>query len=101
MFSDDIADHQVKSPDLAGLGFTPVKPNPRTTVDPCQSNQTGVFCGGEGSHPAYWTNLGNGYASAAYARDGLGIVRLQGTMITTATTPTVRPAERVSPRRQT
>jgi hypothetical protein len=88
VFSDDIVDHQVKSPDLAGLGFTPVKPNPRTTVDPCQSNQTGVFCGGEGSHPAYWTNLGNGYASAAYARDGLGIVHLQGTMITTATTPT-------------
>jgi hypothetical protein len=88
VFSDDIVDHQVKSQDLAKLSFTAVRPNPRTTADPCQSNQTGVFCGGEGSHPAYWANLGNGYASVAYARDGLGIVHLQGTMASTATTPT-------------
>jgi hypothetical protein len=88
VFSDDIVDHQVKSQDLAKLSFTAVRPNPRTTVDPCQSNQTGVFCGGEGSHPAYWANLGNGYASVAYALDGLGIVHLHGTMNSSAITPT-------------
>jgi hypothetical protein len=83
VFSDDIVDGQVKSPDLAKLGFTAVRPNPRTSQDPCDSGQVGVFCGTEGLYARNGRNLGMGYAPAAYARDGLGIVHLQGTMANT------------------
>jgi hypothetical protein len=81
VFSDDIVNGQVKEPDLAKLGFIAVKPNPLGTEDPCASGQVGVFCGYKSiSGLRGWSNNGNGYASVAYARDGLGIVHLQGTM---------------------
>jgi hypothetical protein len=82
VFSDDIVDHQVKSPDLAQLSYTPVKPNPHLSSDPCSSGQVGIFCGFVGS-AGYrgWQNLGQGFARVAYARDGLGIVHLQGAMM--------------------
>ncbi len=82
VFSDDIVDHQVKSQDLAKLSFTPVKPNPQLATDPCQSGQVGIFCAFVGSAGYRGSkNLGQGYATAAYARDGLGIVHLQGTVV--------------------
>jgi hypothetical protein len=82
VFSDDIVDHQVKSQDLAQLSFTPVKPNPVTTSDPCDSGTAGVFCGHNSeSGLRGWKNLGQGYANVAFARDGLGIVHLGGTMV--------------------
>jgi hypothetical protein len=81
VFSDDIVDGEVKSPDLAKLGFTAVKPNPVGSSDPCVSGQVGVFCGNNsGSGLRGFENLGRGYAAVAYARDGLGIVHLRGTM---------------------
>jgi hypothetical protein len=81
VFSDDIVNGQVKSPDLAKLTVTPVRPNPQQPTDPCQSGEVGIFCAFVGS-AGYrgWKNLGQGYANVAYARDGLGIVHLQGTM---------------------
>jgi hypothetical protein len=82
VFSDDLVDGQVKSPDLAKLAFTPVKPNPQQASDPCQSGGVGIFCVFVGSSGFRgWENLGQGYATAAYARDGLGIVHLQGTVL--------------------
>src|SRR5438093_7114334 len=69
VFSDDIVNGEVKSPDLAKLAFTSVKPNPGTSADPCASAQTGVFCGTAGIFPRDWRNFGNGYAGVAYARD--------------------------------
>lgn len=82
VFSDDIVDGQVKSPDLAKLTFTPVKPNPQQANDPCQSGGVGIFCGFVGSSGFRgWTNLGQGYTTVAYARDGLGMVHVQGTML--------------------
>jgi hypothetical protein len=81
VFSDDIVDGQVKSPDLAKLAFTPVKPNPVTDANPCDSGQVGVFCGHDSDSGARgWLNFGGGYAPVAHARDGLGIVHLRGTM---------------------
>jgi hypothetical protein len=81
VFSDDIVNHQVKSDDLAKLSFTAVKPNPQTGSDPCQSGAVGIFCGlVGGSGYRGWENLGQGYGNVAYARDGLGIVHLQGVM---------------------
>jgi hypothetical protein len=82
VFSDDIVNGEVKSPDLAKLAFTPVKPNPQQANDPCQSGAVGIFCAFVGSSGYRgWRNLGQGYATAAYARDGLGIVHLQGTVV--------------------
>ena len=81
VFSDDIVNGEVKSPDLAKLAFTPVQPNPGTSADPCASGQTGVFCGTEGVFPRNWSNYGAPYGSVAYARDGLGLVHLHGTMV--------------------
>ena len=84
VFSDDIVDGQVKSPDLAKLTFTPVKPNPQQATDPCDSGEVGIFCAfvGSGGYRG-WKNLNQGYTTAAYARDGLGIVHLQGTVVGT------------------
>jgi hypothetical protein len=84
VFSDDIVDGQVKPQDLAKLSFTPVKSNPRLASDPCQSGDVGRFCGfvGSGGYRG-WKNLNQGYTTAAYARDGLGIVHLQGTVVGT------------------
>ena len=81
VFSDDIVNGQVKSDDLAKLSFTAVKPNPQLATDPCDSGEVGIFCAFVGS-AGYrgWKNLGQGYANVAYARDGLGIVHLQGAM---------------------
>jgi hypothetical protein len=81
VFSDDIVNGEVKSPDLAKLTFTAVKPNPQQATDPCESGEVGIFCAFVGS-AGYrgWKNLGQGYANVAYARDGLGIVHLQGAM---------------------
>jgi hypothetical protein len=81
VFSDDIVDGQVKSPDLAKLTFTAVKPNPVVAADPCDSQAVGTFCGHDSASGLRgWANIGSGYANVAYARDGLGIVHLQGTM---------------------
>lgn len=82
VFSDDIVNEQVKPVDLAKLAFTPVKPNPQQATDPCQSGEVGIFCAFVGSSGYRgWKNLGQGYATVAYARDGLGIVHLQGAML--------------------
>ena len=82
VFSDDIVDGQVKSPDLAKPSFIAVKPNPQLATDPCQSGEVGIFCAFVGSSGYRgWKNLGQGYANVAYARDGFGIVHLQGTML--------------------
>jgi hypothetical protein len=81
VFSDDIVDSQVKSPDLAKLSYTAVKPNPVAASDPCDSGTVGVFCGHNSeSGLRGWKNIGQGYANVAFARDGLGIVHLGGTM---------------------
>jgi hypothetical protein len=87
VFSDDIVNGEVKSPDLAKLTFTAVKPNPQQATDPCESGEVGIFCAFVGS-AGYrgWKNLGQGYdgtayANVAYARDGLGMVHLQGSML--------------------
>jgi hypothetical protein len=81
VFSDDIVNGQVKPSDLAPLAFTAVKPNPQLASDPCPA-EAGRFCGFVGSSGYRgWKNLGQNYAPAAYARDGLGMVRLQGTTL--------------------
>jgi hypothetical protein len=78
--SDDLGPGaQVKAADLAKLSFTTVKANPLAD-NPCASGQVGVFCGIGGTVPRHWKNLGKGYVNVAYARDGLGIVHLRGTM---------------------
>ena len=87
VFSDDIVNGEVKSPDLAKLTFTPVRPNPQQATDPCESGEVGIFCAFVGSSGYRgWKNLGQGYdgtayANVAYARDGLGLVHLQGSML--------------------
>jgi hypothetical protein len=81
VFSDDIVDHQVKPQDLAQLTFTPVRANPLGSNDPCNAKVVGMFCGHNSlSGLRGWENVGQGYAGVAYARDGLGLVHLQGTM---------------------
>jgi hypothetical protein len=88
VFSDDIVNGQVREPDLAKLAFTAVNPNPVTATDPCASGQVGVFCGQDSmSGLRGWRNLGAGRAGIAYARDGLGIVHLRGTMIQSSASP--------------
>ncbi len=47
----------------------------------CDDNNpppTGEFCIGE--NQSRWVNTGNGYAPAAFSRDGSGLVRLQGSV---------------------
>jgi hypothetical protein len=89
VFSDDIVDGQVKSPDLSKLAFTAVKPNPVVAADPCDSQTVGTFCGHDSvSGLRGWRNNGNGYQPVAFARDGLGMVHLQGTMFEPVHSPT-------------
>lgn len=81
----DIQDGSLGSSDLgpgavAAEAPRDVAPNPRTPADPCDSGQTGVFCGYFDQSPddGSWENVGGGLAPVRFYLDPAGIVHLEG-----------------------
>lgn len=63
------------------LDLKRVKANPLEANDPCESGETGVFCGYDSvSGLRGWSNLGEGFEPVAYAIDSENVVHLQGVM---------------------
>jgi hypothetical protein len=104
VFSTDIVDGEVKTADLASNGVRSVKiANGQVTpadlapaeawhrvragtrgIDPCaDANQVAVFCSNEFSISGLvpWLNYGNGFSTAAFYKDQLGIVHLRGLIV--------------------
>jgi hypothetical protein len=111
VFSDDIAPGEVRTSDIdadAMVAEAPrnVQANPLGPSDPCQADQTRIFCGyEEGSQPsAYWSNTGGAYGPVAFYKDPASTVHLSGVAKasgpwTTTTMFILPPAYRPSARR--
>ena len=88
----EIADGSLAAGDIQAEAPRAVAANPLTAGDPCDSGQTGVFCGyfDQGPVDGNWENIGAGLAPVRFYRDPAGTVHLEGLARITSYQTTLR-----------